>query len=96
MQALYDNPVLEATGDGAATESFADEHVTVSMVANAHQEVMDVWSTFPETPYQPSVAYVVAPVRVRSRRTEAVQRVVERDVRESVPVSRPADPEADR
>jgi hypothetical protein len=41
------------------------------------EEVLDVWNTFGETPYHPSVSYLVSPVLVASTRSEGTTPVAE-------------------
>lgn len=89
MQTLYDAAVLE---DVPAT----NDRTTINLVSAPDDKRMDIWSTFPDTPYQPSVTYVVGPVFVDSRRHETTQRVVEREIGVYVPDAATPDDEGDR
>lgn len=68
MQILHDDPVLNSI-DG--TETY------VSVYPRTMDELADIWSTFAETPYQPSVAYIATPVAIDAS-PQVIQPVVER------------------
>lgn len=76
MQVLRDNAVV--TGSDLQGSLVADGELRLAMDVKPTEEVFNIWNTFDETPYQPSVAYVVGPVLVESRGpAEAVTRLVE-------------------
>ncbi len=50
-------------------------HITIDTEATDH--VLDVWSSFQDTPYLPSVSYVVTPVVIETAGEAAAPRVVE-------------------
>ena len=50
-------------------------HITIDTEATDH--VLDVWSSFRDTPYLPSVSYVVTPVVIETADEEVSPRVVE-------------------
>jgi hypothetical protein len=71
MQVLYDNRVLrgvQPSGD--------DLHLSIQ--PQTTDELTGLWSTFGDSPYQPSVAYLVTPVVVESDHEAVVGRVTER------------------
>lgn len=79
MQILAENAVLsgaELTGDLSPEET-----IRISVLPTATDEVLNVWNTFDDTPYQPSVAYLVTPVLIDAGETEEVHPVVETEER---------------
>lgn len=76
IQVLQDNPVLSGAQAG--------EDVRITMNTQAMDEVLDVWNTFVDTPYQPSVSYLVSPVLVGPARSEPATPVTEWYVEEYV------------
>jgi hypothetical protein len=77
MQVMRDNAVVEGPDlRGSLTE---DRELRVSLYPQSLDEVTNLWSTFPETPFRPSVCYLVSPVLIESTREEEVP-----PVRESV------------
>lgn len=75
MQVLQDESIL--TGSVLAGSFDGDESLHVSILPRTREEVVDIWSTFTDEAYQPSVAYLVTPVIVESTREEPFERVVE-------------------
>ena len=80
MQVFQDNAVLG--GSDLRDSLTGEESLRISIERESLDTVMNVWNTFPDQPYQPSVAYLVTPVTVDSRRQTPVQQVVERTVEE--------------
>lgn len=82
VQAFADNAIIE--GDDLAG-SLADRwrlHVSMnSPTGESSDEVLSIWNTFHEAPYQPSISYLVTPVLVDSTDELPVDRVKEREVR---------------
>lgn len=63
VQTVHENQILRAAdlpGD------FAGREVQLSMESRSTNELTNVWSTFEDQPYRPSVAYEVTPVVVES------------------------------
>lgn len=73
MQVLHDNRVLR----GAQP---SDDDLHLSIQPQSTDDLTGIWSTFANTPYQPSVAYLVTPVLIESEREDPVGRVAERRV----------------
>lgn len=69
MQVLHDDSLLEG-----------DEKSYVSIYPQSMDEMADIWNTFQDESFQPSVSYLVSPVFIDSTREESVQRVVERRI----------------
>lgn len=81
MQILQDDSILRGADlQGSLAD---DEELNVSMTPQATDEIGTIWNTFRETPFQPSVSYIVTPVLIEPHEREEVRRVVERDVRYS-------------
>ena len=74
MQVLQDESIL--TGSVLEGSFGGDESLHVSILSRTREEIVDIWSTFTEEPYQPSVAYLVTPVVVKSTREEPFERVI--------------------
>jgi len=83
LQALAQQPVL----DGAALQgSLADDPpIDVTLERSPFEDVVDVWSTFPDKPFEPSASCVLSPVLVDPTESESGQRVTERTI-ETTPV----------
>lgn len=62
-----------------------DETVSVSILPNSTDAAVNVWNTFEQRPYRPSVAYLVTPVVIDPVDDEPIGRVAERDLRYTVP-----------
>ncbi|SEP26429.1 Protein of unknown function [Halogranum amylolyticum] len=76
IRVLQDNPVLSGVQVG--------EDVRITMHTEAMDEVLDVWNTFADTPYQPSVSYLVSPVLVAPARNDPTTPVTDWYVEEYV------------
>jgi len=74
MQVLRDEAVIRE-GDLSGT---LRSPLSVSLVAQPMAEVLDVWNTFEDRPFQPSVAYLVSPVEIDTAEDREVDRVLER------------------
>ena len=78
MRVFFDNGTL--TGSLLRGDLPRDEELRVSLQPITVEDLTRVWSVFPETALQPSVSYLVTPVRLRSDRTRGGARVVSRRV----------------
>lgn len=88
MQILHDRPVLGRSDDGEETNgpnnqeatngAEGEEEAYVSIYPQSIDEITNIWNTFQNGSFQPSVSYLVAPVVIESVREEPVHRVVER------------------
>lgn len=75
MQVLRDNAVIRGSD---LRGSLADgEDLRLSITRESLNTVMDVWSTFPDQAYEPSVSYLVTPVAIESTRERPIERIVE-------------------
>jgi hypothetical protein len=77
MQVLADNAIL---GPDELPESLADTDLQVTLEEESVQAVTDVWTTFQNTPLQPSVTYQVSPVLIESTTEYDIERVTETDM----------------
>lgn len=75
MQAFSDAGIVR----GSTLEGSLTDEVAIAVEADATSRVMNVWNTFQDRPYWPSVAYVVGPVTIESADEETVPRIVELD-----------------
>ena len=82
MQVLHDNPILHV---GMLPESLADDELQVSVEQQPMDELTNLWGTFGDQAFQPSVAYRVTPVVIDSTVERPVRRVEERTVEEYTP-----------
>jgi hypothetical protein len=78
MRVFFNNGIL--TGSLLRGDLPRDEELRLTLQPITIEDVTRVWSVFPETALQPSVSYLVTPVRVRSDRTRGGARVVSRQV----------------
>lgn len=77
MQILRGDSILR---DPDLAGDLAGETLTVSRESVSHDRLLNIWNTFQETPYRPSVAYVVSPVIIDAEHEPADQRVVDTSV----------------
>lgn len=80
MQVLQNDAILRGSD---LTESLADEGEDVQismnpMNADSFDQLLSLWSTFQEQPYQPSISYLISPVFIESTTTTPVPRVIEK------------------
>ena len=89
MRVFFDNGIL--TGSQLRGDLPRDEELRISLQPITIEDLTRVWSVFPETSLQFSVAYLVTPVRLRSNRTRGGAPVVSRqlDTDHVVPISTP-------
>lgn len=78
MQVLNDNAILRGSELKGSLSGEEDLHFTIE--PESMDAVTNLWSTFPDEPFRPSVSYLVTPVVIDSTREEPVGRVVERGV----------------
>ncbi|WP_336364711.1 DUF4255 domain-containing protein [Halalkalicoccus salilacus] len=81
VQVLADNTVLEGNDLEGSLADRWKLHVSMNTLSDeSSDEVLSIWNTFNETPYQPSVSYLVTPVPIDSTDEIPVDRVKEREV----------------
>lgn len=73
MQILHGHSVLDGPGEG-------EEPAYVSIYPQSMEEIADVWNTFQNESFLPSVSYLVTPVLIDPATDERVHRVVERRI----------------
>lgn len=77
MQVLADNRIVR---EPDLDENLGREDVIqLTFASTDRRELLDVWGTFSETPYQPSVPFVVSPVVIDAAREGEPPRVLEAD-----------------
>lgn len=76
MQVIHDNSIIRGSDLKGSLSEQSD--LQISIYPQAMDDVMSIWNTFDETPFQPSVAYLVTPVLIESTEDEEVSRIVER------------------
>jgi len=76
MGTLADHPTLRE--DDLVGSLADDPPVHVTPEVTRFEDVVDVWSTFADRPYEPSVGYVLSPVLVDSTLESGGHRVTER------------------
>lgn len=86
MQVLHDTPVLrgsDLTGSLAGSQEFR-----VLQDPKPTDEILNIWNTFAEKPYQPSVSYLVTPITIESTRERTTARIRERTIEEDMRTGR--------
>lgn len=86
MQVLHDNAILRGSElkDSLAydpEEGRPEEEVRITVEPTdspAMDDLVNLWGTFPDQPFQPSLSYLVSPVRIDSKREIPIGRVVEK------------------
>jgi Pvc16 N-terminal domain len=79
MRVLYDFGIIGGSllqGDLAGT----DEELRITLNTITVEDITRIWSVFPDTPFRPSVSYLVTPVRLASKRTTSHQRVISKQI----------------
>jgi hypothetical protein len=77
MGTLADHPTLQ--GDDLAGSLADDPPIHVTPEVTRFEDVVDVWSTFTDRPYEPSIGYLLSPVLVDSTLGTSGRRVTERE-----------------
>ncbi len=87
MRVFFDNGCL--TGSLLRGDLPRNEELRLTLQPITIEDLTRIWSVFPETALEPSVSYLVTPVRIRSDRTRGGERVVSRriDSDHIVPIS---------
>lgn len=76
MRVFFENGTL--TGSVLRGSLPLDEELRLSLQPITIEDLTKIWSVFPDSVLQPSVGYLVTPVRLRSTTTRGGQRVVSR------------------
>lgn len=84
MQVLADNAIVTGS-DLQGSLAAAGERFQLSVLPETTDTVVNLWNTFQGEPFRPSVAYLVTPVAIDSRREAPVERVESFQVQEHVP-----------
>ncbi|WP_436926280.1 DUF4255 domain-containing protein [Halosimplex amylolyticum] len=74
MQAIHENHILRGAD---LPGSFAGRELQIDVESRSTNELTNIWSTFQDEPYRPSVAYRVTPVVIESEGAAGGERVVE-------------------
>jgi hypothetical protein len=74
MQTLHDNSHL---GADELPASLADTDIQITLEDDSTGAMTDIWSSFRETPIQPSVTYRLSPVQIDSRTEEETEPAAE-------------------
>jgi hypothetical protein len=82
MQILADNGIVRHPD---LDDDLAEEPaLSITFTGTDRRELLDIWGTFPETAYQPSVPFVVSPVLVDTEARTDPSRVLEGEFQEYV------------
>ena len=73
MRIFQDNSIV--SGSALAGSFGDDDRLHITFDGDATEEIMDVWGSFQDTPYLPSVSYLVTPVIIDSDEESPVTRV---------------------
>ncbi|GCF15392.1 hypothetical protein Harman_33270 [Haloarcula mannanilytica] len=79
MQAVHENHILRGVdlpGD------FSGGELQIDVESRSTDELTNIWSTFENAPYRPSIAYRVTPVVIEGKETAGTERVVDQQFRE--------------
>lgn len=74
MQVLHDNALVDGP-DLKGSLSPGDDALQVTPLPETTDTVVNLWNTFQNEPYRPSVPYLVTPVEIESRREAPTDRV---------------------
>lgn len=74
---FHDNPILKGSVlRGSLAENNEELHISQTLLNL--DDMTKIWSTFQDTPFRPSICYLVTPVRIGSDRETRADRVLER------------------
>lgn len=74
MQILSDNAILKGPSlKGSLTDDNEELHITLTRLDM--DDITNIWSTFKEKPFRPSVCYLVTPVMIDSTRKKEAKHV---------------------
>lgn len=79
MQVLYEYSILRGSD---LPGSFVGRELQISVESKSTDELTNIWSTFQDQPFRPSVAYRVTPVIIESTESPDGHRVEERRIEE--------------
>lgn len=77
MQTFHDNAVLDT--DQLQGPLDADVGLRISLVNSSTEELSTLWTTVPDTAFQPSALYHVGPVLIDSQQHEEITAVTDRE-----------------
>jgi len=77
MQTFHDNAVLD--GEQLHDSLDPDVNLSISLVNSSIEELSTLWTTVPNTAFQPSALYHVGPVLIDSRQREEITPVTDRE-----------------
>jgi len=79
IQIFNDSSILKgSTLRGSLAENYEELHITMTNLNL--DDMTKIWTTFQDTPFRPSVCYLVTPIKIDSSREKIVQRVVSKEV----------------
>lgn len=79
IQTIHENHILRGVDLPGA---FAGRELQIDVEARSTNELTNIWSTFQDEPYRPSVAYRVTPVVIKAEGAAGAGRVVEQQFQE--------------
>jgi hypothetical protein len=89
MQVFYDNAILRGSVlKGSLAGTGAELRIMLTTLTAEDINIAQMWNSFENKPYKPSVFYKVTPVSIDSTRETDAHRVVEKDTRYHQIISR--------
>lgn len=79
IQAVHENHILRGVD---LPGTFAGRELQIDVETRSTNELTNIWSTFQDEPYRPSVAYRVTPVVIKTEGTAGAERIVEQQFQE--------------
>lgn len=80
MQIFADNAIVRRPD--VDDDLVGEEPLTIATTSTERRDVLDVWGTFPDVPYLPSITFVVSPVVIDSAGEGEPPRVLEAEFSE--------------
>lgn len=78
MQVLQTDSILRGSDLKGSLDNTDELHVTIEQYST--DAIANIWTTFQEQPFRPSVSYIVTPVIIESTRKEEFEGVVRKTV----------------
>lgn len=78
MQVIHDTGIIDADNLKGALQGTDSFHL--SLAEQANDRIEQIWGSFVDAPFSPSVVYVTSPIPIESTRKQEVTRVAERDI----------------
>ena len=78
MRIFHDNAILSSSSIKTSLVESGNKELRVVLNDISLEQLNNLWSTFPETPYKLSVSYLITPIQIPSERVLKIKRVIQK------------------